>query len=218
MDLLGVVLLVSGAVLFVGLGAWLGSRFLTKLVFSVQVSGYRRKLPNSGFVLALAIAFMYAFVAELIQISAIVGAFVAGTAFSGSVLRDAFRKGTQYLEALFVPIFFVSLGVVVDLGELGDTLVFALVLTVAAIATKIVGCAVPAKLFGMSTWDSIAVGVGMTPRLEIALVIAYYGLSTAIIDVDVYSVVVLMGLLTALFAPSLFKISLRRGGHKLLHI
>jgi len=218
MDLFGILLLVLGAVLFIGLGAWLGSKFLARLVFNVQVSGYRRRLPNSGFVLALAIAFMYAFVAELIQISAIVGAFVAGTAFSSSVLRDAFRKGTQYLEALFVPIFFVSLGVVVDLGELGSTIVFALVLTVAAIASKVVGCAVPAKLLGMSKWDSIAVGVGMTPRLEIALVIAYYGLSTQIIDVDVYSVVVLMGLLTALFAPSLFKISLRRGGHKLLHI
>lgn len=218
LDVLGVVLLLVGAVLFIGLGAWIGSRFLARLVFNVQVSGYRRRLPNSGFVLALAIAFLYAFVAELIQISAIVGAFVAGTAFSGSVLRDAFRKGTQYLEALFVPIFFVSLGIVVDLGELGDTLVFALVLTVAAILTKVVGCAIPAKLFKMSTWDSIAVGVGMTPRLEIALVIAYYGLSTSIIDVDVYSVVVVMGLLTALFAPALFKISLRRGGHKLLHI
>ena len=218
MDVTGIALLVAGAVLFIGLGAWIGSRFLARLVFDVQVSGYRRRLPNSGFVLALAIAFLYAFVAELIQISAIVGAFVAGTAFSGSVLRDAFRKGTQYLEVLFVPIFFVSLGLVVNLGDLGDIIVFALVLTVAAILSKMVGCAVPAKLFKMSTWDSVAVGVGMTPRLEIALVIAYYGLSTGIIDVDVYSVVVLMGLLTALFAPALFKISLERGGHKLLHI
>lgn len=215
-DPLSILLLVGGAVLFIVLGSWIGSRFLTKLVFNVQVSGYRRKLPMSGFVLALSIAFLYSFIAEVIQISAIVGAFVAGTAFSGSVLRDGFRKGTQYLEALFVPIFFVSLGVVVDIGGMVNAMLFGLVLTVVAVLTKIVGCGLPAKLTGMNFWDSMAVGTGMTPRLEIAFIIAYVGLSSGIIEPDVYSVVVFMGLVTALFAPFLLRKSLERGGHALL--
>lgn len=217
-DPTGLVLLVLGAVLFIGVGAWVGSRFLVKLVLNVQVSGYRRKLPMSGFILALTIAFLYAFIGEVIGISAIVGAFVAGAAFSGSVLRDGFRKGTQYLEALFVPLFFVSLGIAVDVGGMADTIWFALALTLVAIVTKIVGCGLPARLFGMNKWDSASVGVGMSPRLEIALVIAYYGLSTQIIDSDVYSVVVFMGLATALFTPSLLRKTLERGGHKLLPV
>jgi len=212
LDIFGIGLLILGAVLFVIGGAWVGSRFLAKLVFNVQISGYRRRMPMSGFILALAIAFLYAFVAEAIQISAIVGAFVAGTAFSGSALRDGFRKGTQYLEALFVPLFFVSLGTAVNLGDIWNAIVFGSVLTLAALVSKVVGCAVPAYYSGMSKWDSIAVGVGMTPRLEIAFIIAYYGLTTTppIIGQELYSVVVFMGLMTALVTPPILKRVLKR--------
>jgi len=223
LDLLGITALVLGAVLFVMLGAWLGSHFLTKLVFKVQVSGYRRKLPMSGFILALTIAFLYAFIAEAIQISAIIGAFVAGTAFSGSALRDGFKKGTMYLEALFVPLFFVSLGASVNFDDLPngwEVLLFASVLTLIAVATKVVGCGIPARMTGMNRMDSLAVGVGMMPRLEIALVIAFIGVSAdpPIIGQDVYSAVVFMGLATALFAPTLLKSILKRGGHVILQI
>jgi Kef-type K+ transport system membrane component KefB len=218
LDLVGISAIVLLAIAFIVLGAWFGSKVLTKLVFNVQLSGYKRKLPMSGFILALTIAFLYAFFAELIGLSAIVGAFVAGTAFSGSALKDGFRKGTMYLEALFVPLFFVSLGVIVDIGAVRHTLGFAIVLTLIAIATKIVGCGIPALLTGMKPWDSLAVGVGMTPRLEIALVIAFIGLSSGIIGEDVYSVVVFMGLATAVFAPTLLKMTLQRGGHDLLDV
>lgn len=216
LDMLGILALVLGAALFVIAGAYLGSHFLVKLVFNVQISGYRRKMPMSGFILALTIAFFYAFVAETIQISAVVGAFVAGTAFSGSTLRDGFRKGTMYLEALFVPLFFVSLGTLVDLEGVAQSAWFAVALTAVAIATKVVGCAVPARLTGMSKWDSLSVGVGMAPRLEIALIIAFIGLSSGVIDKSVYSVVVFMGLVTALIVPPLLKMTLVRGGHTLI--
>jgi len=218
-DLIGLVLLICGAVLFVVVGAWVGSKFLTKLVFDVQVSGYKRRLPMTGFILLLAITFLYAFIAETIGISAIVGAFVAGTAFSVSPLRDSFRKGTQYFEALFVPIFFVSLGALVDVKMIDDawnTLWFALALTGVAFASKVVGCGAAARVSGMNPWDSAAVGIGMAPRLEIALIIAYYGLSSETIDVNVYSVIVFMGLFTALFTPSLLRWALKRGGHSLI--
>jgi Kef-type K+ transport system membrane component KefB len=218
LDLVGISAIVLLAIAFIVLGAWFGSKVLTKLVFNVQLSGYKRKLPMSGFILALTIAFLYAFFAELIGLSAIVGAFVAGTAFSGSALKDGFRKGTMYLDALFVPLFFVSLGVIVDIGAVRHTLGFSIVLTLIAIATKIVGCGIPALLTGMKPWDSLAVGVGMTPRLEIALVIAFIGLSSGIIGEDVYSVVVFMGLATAVFAPTLLKMTLQRGGHDLLDV
>jgi Kef-type K+ transport system membrane component KefB len=218
LDPVGVTAIVLLAILFIVLGAWIGSKVLTKLVFNVQISGYRRKLPMSGFILALTIAFLYAFIAELIGLSAIVGAFVAGTAFSGSALRDGFRKGTMYLEALFVPLFFVSLGVIVDIYAIGDALWFAIVLTLVAIATKVVGCGIPARLSGMKDWDSLAVGVGMMPRMEIALVIAFIGLSSGIIEEKVYSVVVFMGLATAIFAPTLLKMILKLGGHEVISV
>ncbi len=214
-DAFGLVLLVITAVVFVVVGTWIGTRFLVKLVFNVQITGYKRKLPLSGFTLALAIAFLYSFVGEVLGISGIVGAFVAGTVFAGSALRDGIRKGTQYLEALFVPLFFVSLGTVVNVTEIWNTIFFGLTITAIAVATKVVGCGLPARWSGLSKWDSIAVGVGMTPRLEVALVIAYYGLTTGIIGIDLYSVVVFMGLVTAIVSAPVMKYALKRGGHSL---
>ncbi|MCU0852261.1 MAG: cation:proton antiporter [Thermoplasmata archaeon] len=212
LDIAWVLLLIIGAVLFVGLGGWLGSKYLAKLVFNVQVRGYRNKMPHSGFVLAFAILFLFSIIAETIGISAIVGAFVAGTIFSGSALRDGLKKGSQYIEAIFVPVFFVLLGTVVDLREWSFDLVwFALGLTGVAVLTKVVGCGLPAKAMGMSRWDSISVGLGMTPRLEVALIIAYYGFTQGIILEDVYSVVVFMALMTAVFTPTLLKWTLKKG-------
>jgi Kef-type K+ transport system membrane component KefB len=214
-DTVELVILIVTAVVFVVVGTWIGTKFLVKLVFNVQVSGYKRKLPLSGFTLALAIAFLYAFVGEVMGVSSIVGAFIAGTIFAGSALRDGIRKGTQYLEALFVPLFFISLGTVVNVGEIWDMLLFGLILTAVAIATKLFGCGLPARLSGMSKWDSIAVGLGMAPRLEVALIIAYYGVTTGIIGIDLYSVVVFMGLMTAIISIPFLKYALRRGGHAL---
>jgi Kef-type K+ transport system membrane component KefB len=103
-------------------------------------------------------------------------------------------------------------------GSVWDSILFAVVLTAVAFGSKIVGCAIPAKYVGMSKWDAISVGVGMTPRLEIAFIIAYYGLSSGIIENDIYSVVVFMGIVTALITPPVLKRTLRRGGHKAFSI
>jgi Kef-type K+ transport system membrane component KefB len=74
-----------------------------------------------------------------------------------------------------------------------------------AFATKVIGCGIPARFVGLNNRESLAVGVGMAPRMEIAMVIALYGLSKEIINVDIYGVIILMGLLTALFTPPFLK-------------
>jgi Kef-type K+ transport system membrane component KefB len=161
LDIVGVILLVVAAIIFVVVGAWIGTRFLTRLVFNVQIEGYRRKMPLSGFVLMLAITSLYAFVAEFIGISLIVGAFVAGACFSGSALRDGFKKGTQYFEALFVPLFFVSLGTVVDIGDV-NTIVFDSPRR-GGLRHQLAGCGVRAHRDEQMGFG--AVGIGMAPRL-----------------------------------------------------
>ena len=82
---------------------------------------------------------------------------------------------------------------------------FAIVITILAMLTKIVGCGLPAMGCGMTGRDALAVGIGMAPRLEVALIIALYGLQTGIIDEGLYSVVVFMGIATALVTPFLFR-------------
>jgi Kef-type K+ transport system membrane component KefB len=198
--------LVIASVLFVSLGAYLGSKFATKVISSVHRRGLENGIEESGFLLALGLAFVYAVISEMIGISAIVGAFVAGTSFARCDLRAGFHKHMSVLEWVFAPIFFVSLGILVDLEQISMTAwVFAAVLTAVAFATKVIGCGVPARLLGLSRREAMFIGVGMSPRMEVAMIIALYGLTVGIVSMELYSVIVLMGLLTALFTPSLLR-------------
>lgn len=210
-DYAQIVYLVVAAVAFLVIGIVVGTRYLSKIVCLAEKEGKARGLEHTGFVLAFAFALLFAFIAEVIGISAIVGAFLAGTIFSASVIKEEAHQGTKYIGAIVVPIFFISMGVLFDITGLSELLLFAIVLTLMAMLTKIVGCGVPARSFGMSGRDALAVGVGMAPRLEVALIIALYGLQKGIIDQGLYSVVVFMGIVTALVTPFLFKAALGKG-------
>jgi Kef-type K+ transport system membrane component KefB len=209
-ELLDISWIAIAAILFVVLGTYLGIRVFVKVIGSIERYGLKRGLPESGFLVALSFAFMYAFVSHQIGISAIVGAFVAGTAFSQCEYRRQFREGIVFLEWAFAPIFFISLGILVNINLPVDMWVFAVALAGVAILTKVVGSAIPARLYGMSTGESVAVGLGMAARLEVAMIIAVYGLSENIIDTTVYSVIVVMGVISILIAPTLLRIMGKR--------
>ena len=204
-QILNIAWIVMAAVAFVGIGAMVGSRYISKLVSAVEKKGTDHRIPESGFLLALSFAFLYAFIAESIGISAIVGAFVAGTSLASCEHNAKFRSKSEVLGWVFAPIFFLSLGILVNIQLPLEIWAFALILTLVAAVTKLVGCGVPARLLGLSNRESLAVGFGMIPRMEIAMVIALYALGNQIISQDVYSILVLMGLLTALFTPPMLK-------------
>lgn len=205
-DVISLLWLIGAAVAFIALGAYLGTKFAIRLISKIQRRGEERGIEESGFLLALCLGFLYAVVAEVLGISAIVGAFVAGTVLARSELKMAFQKQLVVLEWVFAPIFFVSLGVLVNLRDMSLSIwIFAFVLTLVAIASKVFGCGIPARLLGLSRRESLSIGVGMSPRMEVAMIIALYGLTVNIISNEVYSVIVLMGLLTALVTPSILK-------------
>ncbi len=114
--------------------------------------------------------------------------------------------GAEYIRAVFGAIFFVSLGVLADLRSLNwDTIVFAVALTGVALATKLVGCGVTARLTGLDTRSSIAIGVGMAPRGEVAMVIALLALNRGVIEQPAFVAIILMSLLTTLIVPIVFR-------------
>jgi len=205
--------LTASAILFVVLGTFLGSRFVVKVIASVERFSLKQGIPESGFLLALSFAFLYAFVSHSIGISAIVGAFVAGTSFSRCEYRKQFREGIIFLEWAFVPIFFISLGILVNIRLSLELWIFAFALAGVAIATKVVGSVLPARIFGMSNVESVAVGLGMAARLEVAMIIALFGYDAGIIDVEHYSVIVLMGVISVLVAPTLLRMMAARLHH-----
>ncbi|MBU4220386.1 MAG: cation:proton antiporter [Euryarchaeota archaeon] len=181
-------------------GKFLASNVITRLDKTRTVHKY----PEFIFIFAMMVAFFYSMTAELIGLSAIVGSFLAGVSLEGIKLERglSFREGAEYLQIIFASLFFVSLGVLVDLHELTMDLVwFLFLLTVVAILTKVIGCGIPARLYGMNLKDSLIVGFGMSPRGEVAMIIALIGLNQNLIKQDTYIVLILMSLLTTIFTP-----------------
>ena len=107
---------------------------------------------------------------------------------------------------MFVPVFFIGIGLQANGRELGDRAAFAVVLVVVAIVTKAVGCGVFARLFGFTAKESVRVGVGMISRGEVGLIVAGYGLTNGLIDRNVFSASVIMVLVTTMVTPPMLRI------------
>ncbi|MGQ0797591.1 MAG: cation:proton antiporter [Methanobacteriota archaeon] len=201
--------LAATAVSFVVAAILVGMYFFSRLVVRIQIAGMKLGLKHGGFLIALAITFLYAFVSESIGLSAIVGAFIAGSMFAATPLRDDFTQGAGYLGAVFTPIFFISLGLQVNVPTVSVALLgFAGVLAVLAIVTKVVGCAIPARAVRMTRHEALAVGWGMTPRGEVGLIVALAAFSAAVIRDSLFSVIVLVMVVVSIVPAPFFKSAL----------
>jgi Kef-type K+ transport system membrane component KefB len=123
--------------------------------------------------------------------------------FSGTALRHDFLEGIQYLGAIFTPVFFISLGLLVNVWTLNpDLLLFGGVLLVVAFVSKLGGCGLMARASRMSGPESLAVGYGMIPRGEVGLIIAVVAEQQGIIGPDLFAIIVIvMIVVTVLPAP-----------------
>jgi len=198
------------AILFVTLGSYLGSHFVIKVISRVEKRGIAHGFEESGFLLALTFALLYAAIAEMLHISAIVGAFIAGTSFSACEYRMRYTRFASVLEWVFAPIFFISLGIIANLRLLDEItyLFFGLALAGVAMASKIVGCGFPAAIFGMKKNEALSVGLGMAPRMEVVMIIALYAVNKYISN-EIYSLIIIMALITVLITPILLKKTLK---------
>jgi len=181
---------------FIILIMYLGTRYFSRFVSWAEAKGVKSGLVHTGFMVAMAVAFLMAFLAEAIGLSAVVGAFLAGSMFSSNALRKDFREGVAFLGAIFTPVFFISLGLLVNVGAVGEAgpelLLFGVVLFGIAFVTKLAGCGVAARWTGMSREESLAVGFGMVPRGEVGLIIALVAQQAGVIGADLFSIIVLV--------------------------
>jgi len=198
------VLTILKALAFILIGVILGKSIINKIMLKMDKTHMVGKYPEIIFIFAMMVAFLYSMTAELVGLSAIVGSFLAGVSLAEVrvVNGKAFREGAEYLQIIFASIFFVSLGVLLDFHSITtDILVFILVITVIAIISKIIACGLPARLVGLNVRESLAVGVGMVPRGEVAMIVALIGLSRNLIEPDVYATLVLMSLISTILPP-----------------
>jgi Kef-type K+ transport system membrane component KefB len=196
------------AILFVGVGIIIGVMYLTKAIKKIDNSKFATKYPETVFIFAMMIAFLYALIAESIGLSGIIGAFIAGVSLEGVIIRRGkdYKQGAEYLQIIFASIFFISLGILADIHALTWwILLFLLVLTIIAVLTKLIGCYIPARMQGMSKNDSLAVGFGMSPRGEVAMIVALIGLNAGLIKQDIYVSLVFMSLITTILTPIILR-------------
>ncbi len=155
----------------------------------------------------LALVFFYAFAAEALGLSAIVGAFIAGLVISYSPMVQKLNRAMFTMDVIFTPIFFISLGMLVDVWKIPGAIVPVLALTAIAALTKVIGCGIPALLTGLKPKEALFVGWGMVPRGEIALIIAMIGITALdatgkpVLDAAEYTIIASMAFLSTVIVP-----------------
>ena len=160
---------------------------------------------------ALIICFAFSFMAEEMGVAGIIGSFAAGLALSQTKVRHEIEeKLSPIAYSVFVPIFFVSIGLPVTFEGLGSQIGLIVALTIMAIFSKWVGCGLGARLTGFNTASSIGIGSGMISRGEVALIIASIGLSQNLLPSEWYTSTILVVILTTVITPPLLKITFQR--------
>lgn len=191
------------AIAFTAFVAFVGAPALNRLTPWLA----RLRIEHSLFIASLIICLGLSAAAAKIGIAAIIGAFLAGMALAEAIegAHDVHEQ-TRGVTEFFVPFFLVNIGLQLDLSVFNNARViaFALLVTLLALLTKLVGCG--AGAWGMG-WRRIAqIGVGMAPRGEVGIVVALIGLQLGVIGQEVYGVVLFMSVATTLIAPPLLKV------------
>ncbi|EJR03871.1 cation:proton antiporter [Bacillus cereus] len=155
---------------------------------------------------ALIICFSFAYFGELLGIAGIIGAFAAGIAISQTNYKHEVEKKVEPIAyAMFVPVFFVSIGMNITFDGIGDQSWFILALTVIAVFTKLIGCGFGARMTGFDAKSSAIIGAGMVSRGEVALIIAGTGLSSGLLAQDYFTAIVIVVILTTMITPPMLK-------------
>lgn len=150
--------------------------------------------------------------AAYVRVAAIVGAFLAGMAFAEvAEERPTMHKQMSGVTEFLVPFFLVNIGMQLKLEIFRDAsvVVFSVLVTVVAVATKLIGCGAGAWGLG---WRRVGqVGMGMVPRGEVGIVVAQIGMAMAVISDSLYGIVLMMAVATTLIAPPFLRILFTSG-------
>lgn len=205
---IGIVLL--KIVLFFIFSAAIGVLFYK--LFKLWVSRYHkdmRRFVIVSFVFCLLLAFA---AEEFFGVADITGAFIAGLIISNT-------ERTKYINARFEtlsyillsPIFFASIGIKVEITEMNSTIVaFTIILLIVAILSKIIGCALGARLCKYTLDESVQIGTGMVSRGEVALIVANKGIAVGIMNPAFLAPIVVVVVVTTVITPIILKVIFKR--------
>lgn len=192
------------AIIFAVFMIFIGSRIIRPLRRRVE----RLSTHHAPLILSLAICLLLSWLAAKIGMAAIIGAFFAGLAFADYAPEWDLLPSVASISDFLAPYFFFSIGSQLDVSLFkGNVLIAAVVISILAIISKVLGCGLPLLKEGLHT--SLTVGIGMMPRGEVALIVALVGLNSRIVHEPTYAIVVFMTAVTTVLAPSLLRYMFR---------
>ena len=202
--LTGVLIAIVKMLLFLGVSTAVGLWVLPFIVRMTQ----NRSISQGTTTLAVVIMLLFGAAAELLGgMAAITGAFLAGLMFARTTEKNKIEIGFHSLAyALFVPIFFVSIGLGVNLWAVDSSSIWIMLgITILAILGKVLGSGAGALLSKFSLRESLQIGIGMVSRGEVGLIIAKIGYDEGYLTDDLFSAIVGMILITTLITPPLLR-------------
>jgi Kef-type K+ transport system membrane component KefB len=159
------------------------------------------------------IVLLFGWMAEVIGgMAAITGAFLAGLWLSRSSLRERILSVISVpAYGIFVPIFFVDVGLTANVRMLGgENLWLLLVMVIVAVVSKVLGAGAGARLAGFCRLESLQFGVGMMSRGEVGLIVASVGITQGLINQGTFAAVVGVVIITTLLTPPLLRLLITR--------
>ncbi|HSF81660.1 MAG TPA: cation:proton antiporter [Anaerolineales bacterium] len=207
--LIAVLTIILRMVLYLGAAILLGIWLLPKL------STWIDKLPISQGLVAFAFvaALLYAWSAESLgSMAAITGAFLAGLLLGRSRVKERIESGISTIAySVFVPIFFVNVGLSADARQLtAQTLWLLTAMAVVAVISKVIGAGLGAQLGGFTRQEALQLGVGMMSRGEVGLIVASVGILEGLIEQEAFAVIVGVVIITTLLTPPALRVLISR--------
>lgn len=201
-----------------GLSLLLQALFMVVVYFSVKwlvpfVMHLSRRLlvPYASAITSLIICFGFVWFAEAVELSAVVGAFFAGIAISQTPYKEEINRHIEPIGySVFIPVFFVSIGLSMNLASLNNHLLFIAMLTVLAVFSKLIGSGLGARWMHNSPQGAYTIGAAMVSRGEMALIIAQIGYNAKLLSEVYYSEIIFVIIITTILAPLILKDAVKR--------
>lgn len=166
---------------------------------------------SSVIIVSLILCLSMSYLADFIGLSSVIGAFFTGVAIGQTKVWNEVQYNVEAIGyAVFIPVFFVSIGLEISFNGIGNQLLLIVTITVLAILSKLFGGFIGGKLAGFSNHSSLMVGSGMISRGEMALIIVQLGFQAQLVTKEYYSAFILVILFTTLSSPFLLKYFTRK--------
>ena len=227
-DIVNVLTITVTAIAFVLIVLFIAGKIIPKFYDSIQQKKADRLLkdPNyipagfNMFVVAIGTCLVFAYIADMVGLAMIIGAFLAGMLFAEHAWEWKLEEKFESISAFFVSFFFVYVGMNVDIQvfiESPALLGTAVILIILACLTKFVGCGLGAKIAEphMEMSSVSIIGVGMMPRGEVGIIVALLGTTTlidgvAVLTPELYGIIVMMCIATTIIAPPILSVMYKK--------